>query len=710
MSALLLLLAAAAHADPERVRVGRLEGGIDVDGALDEAAWEGCEPAPALLRYSPSAGGEAPGETRICLLQDRDTLYVGVRVRGALAPPRANLSPREQLGSDDRFVLTLDPDGLGITGYRFEVNALGVQADAMVVEGEVFSAWDIPFRSAGRPRTDGYDIELAIPFRFLSVPAGERQRWGIIVERAVADEGASYAWPQLDRTHTNPLSLAGPLHGVSPGGVGAGLVLAPSLTLQHGLARGDGGGLAWAGAERWSDLVRPGLDVRSSPSPGLELAGTLLPDFSQVAADVAVIDLNRRFVARFPERRPFFLSGLDAFIDGPGTLYTRSVVEPTYGAKASGRVGNVRLGALYANDISPQPSVHEQGTPGFSEEALEGASAHTATVRLRSEMSGGSYLGVTAAEKQVYGAASPAHSANMGVDTGLRFGRAWSASGWGGFSSAGQPGDSLIGGAGALQLERRVDSGTSFKLRSEASTPGYRREMGYLTQTGLVYLGAWLEHGVDSRSGLSQWTRGLGHLRQQEAEGDSKVELYQYNKLTLSGTHALDLRGGYVGYREEGVSVPGGYGRLSWDATGSDLVAPGLSLEVAREIDYGLLLPASSASADADLTVRAGQRVQLDMRLTGELLRPDQEAVQRAARTYTTLRWQVLPDLGLRLIQQTRISGEEAPTAVDASALLTWMPEPGREAYLGATWALEPAGEGLLEQVIFFKITRAFWL
>jgi hypothetical protein len=705
-----IALLTAALASSGEARVSTATAPISVDGRLDEEDWSRCQPLPELERYIPAAGGPPPGQTRICLLQDSQHLYLGVEVSQAPAPPRANLSPRESLGTDDRVILYLDPDGLGITGYRFEINPLGVQADAMLVEGEVFDAWDVPFTSAGVADEGGYRVEAAIPFRFLGASAGADQRWGLIAARMIASEGATYAWPRLERTHTNLLSLAGPLVGVAPEGVGAGLVLAPSLMLKHALAREEeGSALARDGGEGWWDTARPGLDARARLGPGLEIAGTLLPDFSQVGADVALVDLNQRFAVRYPERRPFFLAGLEAFVDGPGTLYTRSIVEPTFGLKASGSSGPLRAGALYADDISPYASVHERGTPGFTEEELEGARAHTAAVRLRDELGGGSFVGVTAASKRVYGADLPAFSTNLGVDGGFRFGRYWSLSGWGAASSAGRPDDILSGGAGELQFERRVDTGLSFKVRSYASSSDYRREMGYLTQTGLVYLGAWLEHGVDGR-GASSWTRGLGVIQLREQSGDGKAEVYHFNKVTLSGTHTLDVRGGYVGYREEGVAAPGGYGKVAWAATGSDRWSPSLSGEVAREIDYDLLVPAAAVSGDAGIDLQATSRLRLNLKLAGELFQPEGQALERGARVYSVLGWQLRPELGLRLIQQTQTGSSLEVPKIDASALLTWMPEPGREAYLGVTWDAEPRGDGLQEQVVFFKVTHAFWL
>ena len=102
------------------------------------------------------------------------------------------------------------------------------------------------------------------------------------------------------------------------------------------------------------------------------LAATLNPDFSQVEGDIRQIDLNQRFAFFYPERRPFFLDGIDSFRDPAKTLYTRSIVAPMGGVKVSGRTDRLNVGALAAVDRSPQASIHEDGTPGFDETALEG--------------------------------------------------------------------------------------------------------------------------------------------------------------------------------------------------------------------------------------------------------------------------------------------------------------------------------------------------
>ena len=117
---------------------------------------------------------------------------------------------------------------------------------------------------------------------------------------------------------------------------GHNLELTPTLTGRVGEARADLPDGEFASAE---EDLEPGLSARWGVTPNLSLNATLNPDFSQVEADAAQLDVNTQFALFFPEKRPFFLEGAD-FFETPLDLYfTRTVADPTGGIKLTGKAG-----------------------------------------------------------------------------------------------------------------------------------------------------------------------------------------------------------------------------------------------------------------------------------------------------------------------------------------------------------------------------------
>jgi hypothetical protein len=94
----------------------------------------------------------------------------------------------------------------------------------------------------------------------------------------------------------------------------------------------------------------PGVTARWSLTPNMVLNGTLNPDFSQVEADVAQLDVNTRFALFFPERRPFFLEGADFFLTPMNVIFTRTVADPSAGAKLTGKEGPHAVGFFVTQD------------------------------------------------------------------------------------------------------------------------------------------------------------------------------------------------------------------------------------------------------------------------------------------------------------------------------------------------------------------------
>ncbi|MBW2258532.1 MAG: carbohydrate binding family 9 domain-containing protein, partial [Deltaproteobacteria bacterium] len=249
-----MLLAAlailTAHAAP--VHAVEATGSIAVDGVLDEASWALAEPVTEFLRFIPSEGGAPPGVTEVRFLQDDTNLYVGVRVSAVTEPVRARYSPRESINEDDQVGLYLDTFRDRRSGYIFYFNPLGIQQDIRFNAGRWNPAWDTVLRSRGRVTEDGYEIEIAVPFRSLKYPSTQgAQEWGLLLTRRVPGEGAKYSHPPQERDHPQLFDQATTLV-LTPPKRGSGLELMPTLTaIQTGEREARDEPMSWTGFDPW---------------------------------------------------------------------------------------------------------------------------------------------------------------------------------------------------------------------------------------------------------------------------------------------------------------------------------------------------------------------------------------------------------------------------------------------------------------------------
>ena len=356
-----LLIAQSNQQEPKKLppaqhyTVTRATSGIKVDGVLDEDAWANAVIIKLPYEYLPGDNIPAPVETDCLVTYDENNLYIGFR---AFDPNpreiRAHLMDRDATDTfiqDDHVLILIDSFNDERRAFQFRVNPLGVQADANFSELEGYEdfSWDAIWDSAGQITDEGYVVEIAIPFNQLRFPrSSDVQTWGFSAERSyprsvrhritshVRDRNISCILCQVNK-------LAG-FEGITPG---RNLEFDPTLTSSRTDIRSD---FPQGEMEAGKAEVEPGLTARWGITPNLMLNATGNPDFSQVEADIAQLDVNVRFALYYPEKRPFFLEGADFFLTPLQAVFTRTVADPVTGLKLTGKVGKNALGVFSAYD------------------------------------------------------------------------------------------------------------------------------------------------------------------------------------------------------------------------------------------------------------------------------------------------------------------------------------------------------------------------
>ncbi len=377
---------------------------IEIDGALDTDEWRDALVLPLDVEFLPGDNIPAPVRTDGYITYSETHLYVAWRCFDPRPNEiRAHLMNRDEvstLSQDDHVVLLLDTFDDARRSVQLRVNPFGVQADALFADGNFVEDWsyDLIWESAATVDAEGYTVEISVPFSQLRFPRGSgEQTWGVSMHR-------SYPRAVRHRTATQPrdrnrscvlcqLTRVAGFQGMK---AGRNLEIAPTLTTLRTEQLGAFG--QEASSREDNDL---GLSLRWSPTPNWALSAALNPDFSQVEADVAQLDVNQRFALFFQEQRPFFLESSDLFGTPIWAVNTRTVADPDWGVKLTGKQGPHALGVYAARDAANAfllPSNQLSRTAFLDEEVTSGV------LRYRRDVGQSSSLGVlwTGREGEVY--------------------------------------------------------------------------------------------------------------------------------------------------------------------------------------------------------------------------------------------------------------------------------------------------------------------
>ena len=292
----------------KELRAFRLTGAApSIDGLLDDEAW-GLAPSIEDLVQDDPDNMQPPSErTVIRIAYDDRYLYVSAHCDARVASDiRTGLGRRDNFPPSDTIELGFDPRHDHLTAYVFRVNASGVQSDITFFDDTSSNSdYDAVWEVATRVTPAGWDAEFRIPFSQLrfSVPPGDRAVWGLQVRRDIQSRGEVDRWVPRPRGQQGQVSRYGHLIFDDRLAPPRRVEFLP-FTLGRLEHRNDGtskGG------------IDAGLDFRMGLGTGATISATVNPDFGQVEADPAVLNLSI-FESFFPEKRPFFLEDSRIFV------------------------------------------------------------------------------------------------------------------------------------------------------------------------------------------------------------------------------------------------------------------------------------------------------------------------------------------------------------------------------------------------------------
>ncbi len=358
---------APAQELPPPVEMRRLPENVappQIDGRLDDTAWEYAVSMGPMVQKEPFSGEAPTYQTDVRLLYDSDALYVAVEALDA-EPEEiiARVMRRDQsINADDWVMVTLDTFHDQRNGYIFGANPNSSRSDGIVEGGAFRQEWDGIWYVKSRQHERGWIAEFAIPFKTLNFDPANTT-WGFNMTRVISRLNEESRWAGWGRNRTFfDFTALGDLEGLEGLEQGLGLDVVPSGSLTSLKDRIE---------DRDYATGEPSLDLFYKVTPSMTAALTLNTDFSDAEVDTRQVNLDR-FALFFPETRDFFLQDAGIF-DFGGFQSTRfgssflsqnglpyfsrrigigddgEVVDMRGGVKTTGRIGRLNFGVFGAD-------------------------------------------------------------------------------------------------------------------------------------------------------------------------------------------------------------------------------------------------------------------------------------------------------------------------------------------------------------------------
>ncbi|MFC1660853.1 DUF5916 domain-containing protein [Gemmatimonadota bacterium] len=286
----------------------RVQGqALEIDGLLDEEVWRGAPVATDFIQLEPEEGDPATERTEVRVLYGEVALFVSFRAFDSSPDSiAAQLTRRDQDSYSDRVHVLIDSYFDRRTAFHFSVNPVGAKVDIYRFDDtEEDSSWDAVWEVGTTIDREGWTAEFRIPYSQLRFGNHEDQTWGINFAREIARKNETATWAPIRQSDAAIVSKFGQLRGLRDLGSPKRLELRPFSLAK--VTRGPGE-VENPFYQKTGFFSSAGLDLKYGLTNDLTLDVTVNPDFGQVEADPAQVNLTA-FESFFPEQRPFFIEG-----------------------------------------------------------------------------------------------------------------------------------------------------------------------------------------------------------------------------------------------------------------------------------------------------------------------------------------------------------------------------------------------------------------
>ncbi len=479
---------------------------INIDGRIDEPVWDSCETATDFVEIEPNDNTKALVKTDVKMTYDDDNLYIAfICYDNQMSKLRVSLTDRDKIYNDDYVGVLIDTYNDNKQAYEIFLNPYGIQGDGIWTKQSEEMNFDMLYDSEAKIYKDKWIVEIAIPFKSLRFPEKDIQEWGVhIIRTRPRDSRVQMSWAKISRDNSELMSQAGVLRGFRNLKKGKQLELLPFvLGSQLGFRERSGD----PDSKFINEKIKgdAGFGVKYGFTSNLTGELSFNPDFSQVESDAAQVDVNTSTAIFYPEKRPFFLDGMNTFSSQLQVVYTRMLNNPLFTAKMIGKIDAFDVGYLMGYDENTPFIIPKKYGSDVVETDLKSFSN---VIRLKKSLTGESFLGLIGTDREV----GDSYNRVIGFDGTLNFWKNyyinWQLLGY--FTKelndsllyeettqfnksgndAGFNGEAYSNFGGTINLTRKTRHWNG-EFYINVAPPEARRDLGYLGKNDFREIGVW---------------------------------------------------------------------------------------------------------------------------------------------------------------------------------------------------------------------------
>ena len=604
--------------------VPMVSGTPRIDGILNESLWENAMRLELEYEVEPGENVIPPVQTEIFIVFDESHLYVAFRCFDPdPSAIQAHYRDRDRFDNEDFVGICLDTFNDERSNFLLLVNPIGIQSDR--IESETGgSGWDAIWKSAGRITELGYEVEMEVPFNQLRFQrVNDTQIWGFDAVRFYPrDHKHLIATFPRDRSNNcyrcQMLKIKGFL-GASPG---HNIDISPTAT---GVRTDSREAFPLGDFQTTHKDVDFGITAGWGVTPNMMFSGTINPDFSQVEADAFQLDINQPFALQYNERRPFFTEGSEYFNTLKNAVYTRTIRDPSWGIKLTGKEGANTVGAYVVRD-----EVTNLIFPGSQDSRSTSLEMNSTATALRYKRDIGSRFTVGALLTDREG--KDYFNRLAGLDLDLRLTQSdqvrllilGSSTSYPDETAAefGQGGGALTGGLAAFEWDHSTRTHNIWLDYDEVSE-NFRSDLGFIPMVGYrnVEGGYFYTWNAEQGSWWDRFMLGGDYALYEKRGGDLlKKELRLWG--TYGGTRQSYLNVEVLRSTQAYGSIPfdlNRFGGTAWIRPVSCL-SFGLTTRIGDHIDYSNLRKGNRLYLSPRINLSLGKHLMMEVRHTYEHL------------------------------------------------------------------------------------------
>lgn len=551
-------------------------------------------------------------------------------------------------------------------------------------KGEDISS-DFVWYSEGKLQKDGYSVEFKIPFKSLNFQKNAEQRWRFTVIRQIRRKNERGVYPEFSVNKGSLFSQMANLENISNIHSRGKIDITPEITVSRAIPAEK---LVNAShIKSWN--ARAGLNFNYGITPNWTLNSTYNPDFSQIESDMPYTT-NQRYLVYYPEKRPFFMEGSSIFLMPLNLVYTRTIVNPEYGIKLTGKQGKYSAGFLLANDKSKDESIFN-------------------IARVNRNIGQESTIGLLYTEKIL---GNGKYNRVGAIDGNFRFKKLYTAKFQMAESFSNKENSGYIGAPAYYISLSRNSRNSWFSTSYTDLHPNFQADGGFLKRIDIRQLNSNFRYTFWKEKGnLLSWGPFVGYHRTYNHNGDLTDNStyfglrfsfpFQTNISMFHTPNTLEIYQG-INFRKQGIG-------FNISSEPNSYLASSLSVNSGEDIDYSAATPylGDSLQGNFSLTLKPNSRLSIQQSYLKSRLTSKSGARIFDENIYRTkLTFQFNKEISERIIYQYNTLSHQG----FASALITYLLTPGTAFYLGYDVSFESKQDVLqkTQTILFTKFSYLF--